>query len=135
MAIPIAPGPGAVRPLKTSERVARDIVHDIAVQRLQPGDALPAEADMIGQYGVSRESLREALRLLEVQGLIAIRRGPGGGPTVGTVDPANLAGSPRCTSNWPAAPTASCSRSGSIPSAAWPSAPPAIPTPRCEPPA
>lgn len=89
-AIPIAPGPGAVRPLKTAERVARDIVHEIAVRRLQPGDALPAEADMIAQYGVSRESLREALRLLEVQGLIGIRRGPGGGPSVGTVDPANL---------------------------------------------
>jgi DNA-binding FadR family transcriptional regulator len=39
---------------------------------------------------VSRESLREGLRLLEVQGLITIRRGPGGGPLVGTVDSANL---------------------------------------------
>ena len=45
---------------------------------------------MLDQYDVSRESLREALRLLEVQGLIAMRRGPGGGPTVCTVDPANL---------------------------------------------
>ena len=45
---------------------------------------------MLDQYDVSRESLREALRLLEVQGLVAIRRGPGGGPTVCTVDPANL---------------------------------------------
>ena len=45
---------------------------------------------MLQLYGVSRESLREALRLLEVQGLINIRRGPGGGPVVGTVDPANL---------------------------------------------
>ncbi len=45
---------------------------------------------MLEQYGVSRESLREGLRLLEVQGLISIRRGPGGGPVVGTVDPSNL---------------------------------------------
>ena len=45
---------------------------------------------MLAQYQVSRESLREALRLLEVQGLVTIRRGPGGGPTVCTVDPANL---------------------------------------------
>lgn len=45
---------------------------------------------MIDEYQVSRESLREGLRLLEVQGLITIRRGPGGGPMVGTVDPANL---------------------------------------------
>ncbi len=45
---------------------------------------------MVEEYAVSRESLREALRLLEVQGLVAIRRGPGGGPSVCTVDPANL---------------------------------------------
>ena len=45
---------------------------------------------MLEQYKVSRESLREGLRLFEVQGLVAIRRGPGGGPTVCTVDPANL---------------------------------------------
>ena len=45
---------------------------------------------MLEHYKVSRESLREGLRLLEVQGLISIRRGPGGGPMVGTVDPANL---------------------------------------------
>lgn len=45
---------------------------------------------MLQEYQVSRESLREGLRLLEVQGLITIRRGPGGGPLVGTVDPANL---------------------------------------------
>lgn len=45
---------------------------------------------MLEEYGVSRESLREGLRLLEVQGLITIRRGPGGGPSVGHVHPANL---------------------------------------------
>ena len=45
---------------------------------------------MLDEYGVSRESLREGLRLLEVQGLVTIRRGPGGGPSVGHVDPANL---------------------------------------------
>jgi DNA-binding FadR family transcriptional regulator len=79
-----------IRPLKTSERVARDIVRDIVDRRLASGDGLPAEAAMLEHYGVSRESLREGLRLLEVQGLITIRRGPGGGPMVGTVDPANL---------------------------------------------
>ena len=79
-----------VRAMKTSEGVARDIVRDIVRRRLRTGDGLPHEAAMIEQYGVARESLREALRLLEVQGLIRLKRGPGGGPVVGQIDPANL---------------------------------------------
>ena len=86
----IAAGAGALRALKTSESVARDIVDDIVRRQLSEGDGLPSEAAMLEEYGVSRESLREGLRLLEVQGLISIRRGPGGGPIVGSVDPANL---------------------------------------------
>ena len=88
--LPIRSTSAALRPLKASESVARDIVDDIVVERLDEGDNLPAETAMLQQYGVSRETLREALRLLEVQGLISIRRGPGGGPIVGVVDPANL---------------------------------------------
>src|ERR1700730_1070884 len=79
------------RSQKTSERVALDIVHDIVAQGLRVGARLPLEAAMIEQYGVSRASLREALRLLEVQGLIHLKPGPGGGPVVGSVDAANLA--------------------------------------------
>jgi DNA-binding FadR family transcriptional regulator len=78
------------RPLKISESVARDIVHDIVSGGLHTGDRMPPEAVMLEQYGVSRESLREGLRLLEAQGLITLRRGPGGGPVVGRVDPANF---------------------------------------------
>lgn len=79
------------RALKTSEVVAQRIVADIVADNLQIGDRLPPEAEMVQQYGVSRESVREGLRLLEVQGLITIRRGPGGGPVVTSVDPRNLA--------------------------------------------
>jgi len=78
------------RTLKTSEVVALEIVRDIVSQHLQPGDRLPLEAEMLVQYRVSRSSLREALRLLEVQGLIAIRPGPGSGTVVGRVLPGNL---------------------------------------------
>ena len=88
--IPIASGNGLTRLPKTSEKVARAITRDIIRDGRQPGDPLPSEATMLDHYNVSRESLREALRLLEVQGLVAIRRGPGGGPSVCTVDPANL---------------------------------------------
>ncbi len=86
----IEAGSTALRPLKTSETVARDIVHSVVTGGLGHGDSLPSEARMLEQYGVSRESLREGLRLLEAQGLITLRRGPGGGPVVGKVDPANL---------------------------------------------
>lgn len=79
------------RTLKTSEVVALEIVRDIVREDMQPGDRLPLEAEMLVQYRVSRSSLREALRLLEVQGLIAIRPGPGAGTVVGRVLPGNLA--------------------------------------------
>jgi len=79
------------RPLKKSELVAVDLVRDIGAAGLQVGDRLPDEASMLTQYGVSRDSLREALRILEVQGLITIHRGPGGGPKVAGIDPAYLA--------------------------------------------
>jgi DNA-binding FadR family transcriptional regulator len=78
------------RNLKTSEIVALEIVRDIVAQNLQPGDRLPLEAELLVQYRVSRSSLREALRLLEVQGLIGIRPGPGAGTVVGRPLPGNL---------------------------------------------
>jgi GntR family transcriptional regulator, transcriptional repressor for pyruvate dehydrogenase complex len=76
---------------KTSERVALDIVHDLVSRALRTGDQLPLEAAMVEEYHASRASVREALRLLEVQGLIHIKPGPGGGPVVGRVEPASLA--------------------------------------------
>ncbi len=79
------------RTSKTAEMVASAIVHDIQARGLTTGDTLPSEAAMLSQYRVSRGSLREGLRLLEVQGMIRLKPGPGGGPVVGTVDPQNLA--------------------------------------------
>jgi DNA-binding FadR family transcriptional regulator len=89
-ALPISTGDAVYRPLKTAEAFARDLVRDIVNNGLRTGDKLPSEAVMLEEFGLSRESLREGLRLLEVQGLITIRRGPGGGPIVGHLDPASL---------------------------------------------
>ncbi len=79
------------RQLKASENVALEILRDIVNDGKTAGDRLPLEAEMLVQYGVSRPSLREALRLLEFQGLIAIRPGPGSSTVVGKATPGNLA--------------------------------------------
>lgn len=84
-------GSAAQRPLKTCDLVALDIVRDIVARNLAPGEGLPSEQQMLARYRTGRTSLREALRILEVQGLIAIRAGRGTGTTVGTPDPRNLA--------------------------------------------
>ncbi|OLF06233.1 hypothetical protein BLA60_32880 [Actinophytocola xinjiangensis] len=71
---------------KVSEAIARDIVRRIGAEGLSPGTQLPPEAKMLEEYRVGRGSLREALRILEVHGLISIKPGPRGGPTVDQVD-------------------------------------------------
>jgi len=49
---------------------------------LAEGERLPVEEDLTAEFGVARTTLREALRVLESQGLLTIRRGRGGGPIV-----------------------------------------------------
>jgi GntR family transcriptional repressor for pyruvate dehydrogenase complex len=49
---------------------------------LPDGSSLGRVADLVDEYGVSRSSLREALRMLEAEGLVSMRRGPGGGVQV-----------------------------------------------------
>jgi len=73
------------RSIKIAERVARLILDDIVARQLPPGSRLAPEAVMINRYGIGRASLREALRILEVHGLINVKPGPGGGPVVGEV--------------------------------------------------
>ncbi|PXY18903.1 hypothetical protein BAY60_29140 [Prauserella muralis] len=78
------------RSAKMAELVARQIVEDIVEEGLQPGAALPSEAPMLQMYGVARGTLREALRILENNGLVRVRPGRGGGATVGSADPYNF---------------------------------------------
>ncbi len=68
---------------KISLAIAQDIVRQIALDRLIPGSPLPTEQAMAAEFGVGRASIREALRVLELQGIVEIRRGNGGGPVVG----------------------------------------------------
>jgi GntR family transcriptional regulator, transcriptional repressor for pyruvate dehydrogenase complex len=62
--------------------LAEAIADGIISRGLRPGDRLATEAEMIATYEVGRATLREALRVLEAQGVIEIRVGAGGGPFV-----------------------------------------------------
>lgn len=62
--------------------VAQQIVTDIQNRGAGPGDRLPPEKLMLEEYQIGRGTLRESLRFLELQGLISLKPGPGGGPIV-----------------------------------------------------
>jgi len=83
---------GIERGPKVSELIARRIVDEIVDGRLQPGDMLPSETAMLERYKVGRSSLREALLLLEVLGLITRKPGRKGGPVVGAVSAGDFGG-------------------------------------------
>ena len=44
-----------------------------------PGERLPSETEMIARFGMAKGTIREAIRILEAQGLVKSRTGPGGG--------------------------------------------------------
>lgn len=71
---------------KTATLVAQHIVAGITKGGLEPGSKLPPEREMLLQYDVGRGTLRESLRFLEMQGVITMKPGPGGGPIVNAPD-------------------------------------------------
>jgi DNA-binding FadR family transcriptional regulator len=71
-----------VRAPKTSELIASHLRRRIVRGELRPGETLPAESQLMEQFGVSRPTLREAFRILEAETLIAVRRGSRGGARV-----------------------------------------------------
>jgi DNA-binding FadR family transcriptional regulator len=62
-----------------SEQIALEIRRHIVSQELRPGDRLGTEQELASEFGVSRPTLREALRLLASSHLVRASRGPGGG--------------------------------------------------------
>jgi GntR family transcriptional repressor for pyruvate dehydrogenase complex len=71
---------------KASEYIERKIAEFILDGRLRTGDRLPTEKEMARQFGVSLVTLREALRALEIFGLIEKRKGQGGGVFVSEIN-------------------------------------------------
>src|SRR5271156_6378876 len=66
---------GAVRSPKTAEIVADTLRRMIVEGQLKDGDFLPYEAELMNHFQVSRPSLREAVRVLESDRLVEVRRG------------------------------------------------------------
>ena len=73
---------GKIRVPKVAELVAETIRNRILNGELKEGDSLPAEAQLLEAFGISRPTLREAFRVLETEKLISVSRGSRSGATV-----------------------------------------------------
>lgn len=62
---------------RLSDKVASLMLDTILSRRLRPGDRLPSERELGGQFGVSRTVIREAVRALVAKGVIEVRSGSG----------------------------------------------------------
>lgn len=70
---------GSIHPAATYELVVEQVKRAIFLGRFMPGDKLPPERDLAAQMMVSRTTIREAMRVLEGEGLIQVKRGMAGG--------------------------------------------------------
>lgn len=79
-----------VRAVRAYERVVEQIEDAVLRGDLKPGARLPSERDLMGQFRVSRSTVREALRVLESGGLLRCRPGDPLGAEVLTISPSTL---------------------------------------------
>jgi GntR family transcriptional regulator, transcriptional repressor for pyruvate dehydrogenase complex len=78
-AAPTAPKFRPIHTRRAFEEICERIREQLALGVLKPGDKLPPERDLARQLGVSRNVLREALRSLEMAGILRLRKGVKGG--------------------------------------------------------
>jgi GntR family transcriptional regulator, transcriptional repressor for pyruvate dehydrogenase complex len=75
-------GLGRIKVPKSSDVLAERLKQEILSDMYPPGSMLPTERELVSATGLSRGSVREALRILEAQGLVATRAGRYGGTSV-----------------------------------------------------
>lgn len=80
-----------IRQPRVAEIVASKLRDDILSGRLRAGDILPTQESLYQEFGVSPPALREAIHLLETDGLISVRRGNMGGAVVQLPSPERTA--------------------------------------------
>ena len=85
-------GLGRIKVPKSSDVLAERLKKEILSDAYQPGAPLPTERELVSTTGLSRGSVREALRILEAQGLVNTRAGRYGGTTVSQPTDDQLAG-------------------------------------------
>jgi len=71
-----------IRQPRVAEIVAARLRDEILSGRIKEGDVLPSQDSLLAEFGVSPPALREAIHLLETDGLISVRRGNMGGAVV-----------------------------------------------------
>jgi GntR family transcriptional regulator, transcriptional repressor for pyruvate dehydrogenase complex len=80
-----------LRQPRLSEIVAEELRQRILSHELADGAMLPRQEDLLAEFGVSVPSLREAMRILETEGFITVRRGSIGGAVVHLPKPVDAA--------------------------------------------
>lgn len=71
-----------IKSKRTFEEVSSKIKRLIFDGVLKPGDRLPSEIELSNQFNVGRQTIREALRILELSGFITVQKGGSGGPLI-----------------------------------------------------
>ena len=99
------------------QTLADDLRAQIVAGRLRPGERLPTEPQLCARFGLSRSTVREALRLLASQHLIVTTRGVTGGsfvaqPSAGAAGRVRSPPPCRCCGPAPRSPARSSSRCG-----------------------
>lgn len=80
-----------VEPVRLYQRIVEQIEDAIARGELTPGQRLPSERELVSQFGASRSTVREALRVLESDGVVRMRPGDPHGPEILPFSPDVLA--------------------------------------------
>ncbi len=65
------------KPRKLPEQIADRLREMIIQEEMQTGSKLPAEAELMARFGVSRSTVREAVKILQTERIVDIRQGQG----------------------------------------------------------
>lgn len=79
-----------VQPVRLYQRIVEQIEDALSRGELKPGQRLPSERELVAQFGASRSTVREALRVLESNGVVRSRPGDPDGPEILAFSPTLL---------------------------------------------